>query len=98
MEHEALAAELTERKTYVRWFLDVLNYQLFEVDGHPFTLSKITMGVFLLILSYLLARRASAQSNNACSAICRLRTLFATPWEGFPFIFFSSLQRCFRCI
>lgn len=59
MDKESIATELVEKKTYTRLFWDVMNYQLFEVDSHPFTLSKIAFGVFLLIVSYWFSKRAA---------------------------------------
>jgi hypothetical protein len=56
--------ELIERKTYTRIFWDIMNYQLFEVDSHPFTLSKIAMGLFLLALGYYVSKRASKAVEN----------------------------------
>ena len=51
--------ELVDHKTYTRIFWDAMNFQLFEVDNHPFTLSKIVIGLFLLAAGYYLSKRAS---------------------------------------
>lgn len=59
MEAETIAHELIERKTWSRWFWDVMNYQIFEVDNHPFTASKIVVGLILLALGYWVSKRAS---------------------------------------
>ena len=60
----AVVGELVERKTYTRLFWDVMNYQLFEVDNHPFTLSKIVIGLVLLTIGYLVSKRAARGVEN----------------------------------
>jgi potassium-dependent mechanosensitive channel len=59
VKETAVLHDLIQRKTYVALFWDVMNYQLFEIDGHAFTLSKFMIGIALLILGYAISSRAA---------------------------------------
>jgi small-conductance mechanosensitive channel len=57
--NELIVQELIERKTYIRIFWDILNYQIFDIDGHAFSLAKLVLGVILLAFGYILSVKAS---------------------------------------
>src|SRR5437868_5163508 len=48
----------------VHMIFEVLNYQLFELDGHPVSLGKLITGIFMLIVGYALSRRASGEVDR----------------------------------
>ncbi|MBX3022725.1 MAG: mechanosensitive ion channel [Bdellovibrionales bacterium] len=41
------------------WVLDIVNYPLFTLEGHPVSLSNFLFGIALLILGYVLSNRGS---------------------------------------
>ncbi len=43
---------------------EVLNYPLFELDGHPVSLGKLITGMVMLIVGYLVSRRASGEVDR----------------------------------
>lgn len=63
MNKEEIVAQHTWAEI-LRLIFDVLNYQLFQLDGHPVSFGKLVTGVVMLILGYVLSRRASSEVDR----------------------------------
>jgi len=62
-EHAQVIAQHTW-KDILKVTYDVLNYPLFELDGHGVSLGKMVTGIFLLIISYMISRRAASEVDR----------------------------------
>lgn len=91
----AVVGDLVERKTYTRLFWEVMNYQLFEVDGHPFTLSKIIMGLILLTIGYLVSRRAARGVENRLFTRMQMEESLKYALGRFTFYLFLIISSLF---
>jgi potassium efflux system protein len=48
----------------LKLIFDVLNYQLFELDGHGVSLGKLVTGIVMLVISYLISRRGAKEVDR----------------------------------
>lgn len=55
MEKSQVIQEIIERKTYYNIFWDVMNYQLFEINGHGFSVEKVLVGIAFLALGFIIS-------------------------------------------
>lgn len=87
--------QLTDHKTYTRVFWDVMHYQLFEVDGHPFTLSKILIGLILLAVGYYFSRRAARAVEKRLFARMQMEESLRYALGRFTFYLFLIIVSLF---
>lgn len=73
----------------------VLNYQLFELDGHGISLGKLISGIFLLIIGYLFSRRCAREVDKRVLVRMDVDESLRYTLQRFIFYFFLGVSTLF---
>jgi potassium-dependent mechanosensitive channel len=74
---------------------DVLNYQLFELDGHGVSLGKLVTGIVLLIMSYIVSRRGAKEVDRRLLTKMNVDDSLRYTLQRLIFYFFVCLTTLF---
>lgn len=94
MEEEKMVATWTWKEILHLTF-EVLNYNLFELDGHPVTLGKLVTAVVMLVMSYLLSRRGAKEVDRRILTRFSVDDSIRYSLRRFTFYFFLCLSTLF---
>lgn len=73
----------------------ILNYQLFELDGHGISLGKLISGIFLLVLGYMISRRGAREVDNRVLTRMDVDEHLRYTLRRFIFYFFLCISTLF---
>lgn len=79
----------------LKFTFTVLNYQLFELDGHGVSLGKLISGIFMLIIGYLLSRHAAKVVDKRVLVRMNVEDHLRYTLRRFIFYFFVCLATLF---
>lgn len=89
-----MLAQMTWREI-LRIVFEVLNYQLFELDGHGISLGKLITGVMMLVVGYMISRRGATEVDNRLLGRMSLEESLRYTLRRFIFYFFLCLSTLF---
>lgn len=75
--------------------MSVLNYPLFELEGHPISISKLIFGIILLGLGFLISNRASRQIERRVLTRLNMDDHLRYTFRRFLYYFFLFLSVLF---
>ena len=73
----------------------ILNYQLFELDGHGVSLGKLISGVVLLVVGYMVSRRGAKEVDNRLYTRLDIDQALRYTFRRLTFYFFLCLTTLF---
>ncbi len=73
----------------------ILNYQLFELDGHGVSLGKLISGVVLLVIGYMVSRRGAREVDNRLYTRLDIDQAMRYTFRRLTFYFFLCLTTLF---
>src|SRR5665213_1784003 len=94
MNKEEIVGQYTW-KEILHLIYEVLNYQLFELDGHGVSLGKLISGIVMLIVSYLISRRGAKEVDKRLLTRMNVDDSLRYTMRRFIFYFFVCLTTLF---
>jgi small-conductance mechanosensitive channel len=94
MEEEKMVAQYTWGEI-LKVSYQVMNYQLFELDGHGVSLGKLLSGIFMLAASYIISRRAAREVDRRVLGRMTIDDHLRYTLRRFIFYFFLCLMTLF---
>src|SRR6185312_17125583 len=91
---EKQIAQMTWREI-LKLVYDVLSYQLFEIDGHGMSLGKLISGIVLLVLGYIVSKRAAREVDRRLFVRMNIDEALRYTFRRLTFYFFMFLATLF---
>lgn len=79
----------------VKWFYDVLNFPLFELEGHPLSLGKLIFGLALMVTGLVFSKRVSRQVDDRLYSRLSMEPSLRYTFRRLTYYFFLFLSVLF---
>ncbi len=83
--NETLRASLNETQDVWSRLIGIWSFQIFNVDGQPITVGKLVIGIILLILGFMMSKRASHTIRHRLLTKLDLEESLRATWQTFLF-------------